>query len=163
MARTRTLVRPATMGDGIREARAALNEKNDCVVRAITAASNGAYSYEEIHALCKAAGRKDGEGMYSIQSFPLMVKLGFELKYICGSTDGALYHERTAKELNITGYRRVQGVTLERARVAFQNGSYVVCVREHFTCIRKGQVIDDCVQPGGRSVCSVWRFMGKPE
>ena len=162
MARTRTLVRPVGIGEGIAEARAAKNEANDCVVRAITAASNGAYSYDEVHALCKQHGRKDGDGMYPSQSFPLMLKMGFELKWICGTTNGAMCADRIAKELQLK-YRRVKGVTLDRARIGLQNGSYVVGLSGHFTCIRKGDVIDSFIQRGGRSVCSVWLFKGKPE
>ena len=163
MARTRTLVRPATMGDGIREAREALNEENDCVVRAITAASNGAYTYEEVHAICKAAGRKNGEGMWSSQSMPVMQKIGFELRWICGTTITANVQESIAKSLGVNTYRRVKGVTLDRARVGLQNGSYVVCMKGHATCIRRGQVIDNHVMKGGKSVTSVWRFVGKSE
>lgn len=163
MARSKTYVRPVSIGEGIAEARSALNEKNDCVVRAITNASNGAYTYEEIHALCKEHGRIDGDGMFAKDSWPLLIKLGFELRWICGSTQTAVYQHALAQSMGITTYRRVQGVTLDRARIGLQNGSYVVSMKGHMTCIRKGDVIDNFIQRGGRSVTAVWRFVGKPE
>ena len=40
-------------------------ERNDCVVRALTIALNR--SYDEMHAICGAAGRKPRKGMYVYQ------------------------------------------------------------------------------------------------
>jgi hypothetical protein len=42
-----------------------MNEHRDCVVRALSLAFNRAY--QDVHAICAAAGRKPGRGMYANQ------------------------------------------------------------------------------------------------
>lgn len=50
-------------------------EKKDCVVRAIAFALN--ITYAEAHAICKANGRRDGDGMFDYQWEPILRKNGF--------------------------------------------------------------------------------------
>jgi hypothetical protein len=162
MARTRTVVRPLCAGEEAMQGRESMQETKDCIVRAITNAACGEYTYEEVHAVCRQHGRVNNQGMTADMYFPLLVKLGFELKFVSGTTNAAMFADRVAKELQLQ-YRRVKGITLERARCGLGKGSFFVAIIGHATCIVNGNIYDKGAMKGGCSVTHVWKFKGKPQ
>lgn len=60
--------------------RRALNEHNDCAVRAVAAATGRAY--DEVHALFRAAGRRDAAGTPINITRHVLKLLGYEMRYV---------------------------------------------------------------------------------
>jgi hypothetical protein len=56
-----------------------MGERNDCAVRAVAAATGR--SYDEIHAMFKAEGRRDARGTPTTITWAVLKQLGFRTEY----------------------------------------------------------------------------------
>jgi hypothetical protein len=129
-------------------------EKNDCVVRAI-ANSHPNITYMEAHAICRRAGRLDGDGMKYNQFPDVLRELGYRLVGTFGTTGTA---EVVGKH-HAGSFTKYPGITLGRMIKEFmQEGRYFVLVRGHATCVVDGELIDNGKISSAVSVCAVWKI-----
>lgn len=130
-----------------------VGEKNDCVVRAVTNALDGAVTYNEVHARMKQAGRIDCDGMYMTQYAPVIAEYGFRVIGTFGTTNKANFARGILKDA-----KKYPGLTMRSAMKFMQNGKFIVAVRGHLTCVIDGEVIDTAGVACGRSVCVIWKL-----
>lgn len=64
----------------VKKESAALGENNDCAVKAVTIATG--FSYEKIHAMMKAHGRKDRKGTLNYITRAVLNELGYNVNVI---------------------------------------------------------------------------------
>ena len=110
------------------------NERRDCAVRALSAAA--ALDYSAAHALCKAAGRKDREGMCSLHMDYAVVAASPKAERALGA----------------------RGRSLSRFVVGHPSGCYVVLVTGHYVAIIDSVVYDWRIGSGRRRVKRAWRL-----
>ena len=108
---------------------------NDCVVRALANASGMAY--EEAHALCKEAGRKDGRGMHNSLWIPL-----FEKKM------------KIEESGYLSGFGSIKTLS---TKLAERGGTYIVWIRGHVAVFKNGEWIDWLNSNRRHRIRKVWR------
>ncbi len=124
------------------------NERNDCVVRAITNVSGK--PYDEVHTLLKKHGREDRKGT----SWPVTLKVMQELGYsgcAVGNSRSAVWFEQHGK-VN----RHEQNVTLSKVIKDLPAGKYVVYVTGHATALIDGKIIDTFDNKAKKQVSAVF-------
>ena len=98
-----------------KEASSRMNESRDCAVKAISIATGT--DYVQVHAMLKAAGRRNRCGTYRHQTDKVIKKLGYE-------------------QVDIT--RQTCGRTVRTIASELQDGNYLVFVSGHVLCIKHG-------------------------
>ena len=100
-------------------------ERNDCVVKALTAISE--LPYGTVHEVCRLAGRKRGRGMHMYKWLPLIDTVGCKVtgkKYEPKKPDGSGYTMKTI----------LKGL--------HPNKKYLVHVRGHVAAVVNGKIVD---------------------
>lgn len=117
-------------------------EHNDCVVRALTNVTGK--PYDEIHAVLKKHGRKDGKGTSLTTSANAMRELGFQAVVLKSYMKG-----------NVT-VKGEQRKTIGTVVKELPRGKFVLFVKDHATSLIDGQIVDTFPQAKVKPVYIVW-------
>lgn len=102
-----------------KEASARMNESRDCAVKAVAIATGT--EYEVVHAMLKAAGRRNRHGTYRAQTDKVIGQLGFT-------------------QIDVT--HQVRGKTVRTVEGELTGGNYMVFVAQHVLAVTDGVVQD---------------------
>lgn len=102
-----------------KEASARMNESRDCAVKAVAIATGT--EYEVVHAMLKAAGRRNRKGTFRAQTDKVIGQLGFT-------------------QIDVT--HQVRGRTVRTVEGELAGGNYMVFVARHVLAVTDGVVQD---------------------
>lgn len=126
------------------------NEENDCTVRALANAYG--MPYKLAHRIMAKQGRKPKAGLHPTETHAALIRLGFELEGVYGTTKKARF---LAKLLS---RQPKAGTTLGTLLSRIGLGRYVVTIRGHALAIVDGEVLDYGNNLANSSVATVYRL-----
>lgn len=131
----------------------AMGESNDCAVKAIAIATQT--DYRTVHAMLKAAGRKDRKGTHFQAIKKVVGQLGFEMEQLAG--------QRSYSFDEVAGrYAKLVGRAVKTAKHYLIRGEFLVFTRGHVLAVRDG-VAEDWTAERGHRVTHIFKVVSKSE